>query len=172
MDIPDLKSALRGLRWALTGAAAARLYMPERATVDVDIVVNGSDAAAAREALRAAGYDYRSELGIGGSSWSSPGGVPIDVIELSYPWTDTALEAASRNLDPRDLPVLPLAYLVLMKLEAGRVQDIADITRMLGQADDDAIKAVRRAIADYAPDDADDVESLIALGRMEFDGND
>ena len=172
MDIPDLNTALRGLRWALTGAAAARLYMPERATIDVDIVVNGPDAAAAREALRVAGYDYRSELGIGGSSWSSPGDVPIDVIELSYPWTDSALEAASRNLDSRGLPVLPLAYLVLMKLEAGRVQDIADITRMLGQADDDAIKAVRRAIADYAPEDADDVESLIALGRMEFDGND
>ena len=172
MDIPDLNTALRGLRWALTGAAAARLYMPERATADVDIVVKGSDAATAREALRAAGYGYRSELGIGGSSWSSPGRVPIDVIELAYPWTDMALEAASRNPDPRGLPVLPLAYLVLMKLDAGRVQDIADITRMLGQADDAALGAVRRALADYAPEDADDVESLIALGRMELDDTD
>ena len=169
MDIPDLNTALRGLSWALTGAAAARLYMPERATVDVDIAVNGPDAVAAREALRAAGYDYRSELGIGGSSWSSPGGVPVDVIELSYPWSDAALEAASRNLDSRGLPVLPLAYLVLMKLDAGRVQDIADITRMLGQADDDSLEAVRHAIADHAPEDADDVESLIKLGRMELD---
>ena len=172
MDIPDLGSALRGLRWALTGAAAARLYMPERATVDVDIVVKGSDAGAARDALRAAGYDYRSELSIGGSSWSSPGGVPIDVLELSYPWTDAALEAAARNLDPRGLPVLPLAYLVLMKLDAGRVQDIADITRMLGQADDASLEAVRRALGDYAPEDTDDVESLIALGRMELDDAD
>ena len=91
MDIPDLNTALRGLRWALTGAAAARLYMPERATADVDIVVKGSDAATAREALRAADYGYRSELGIGGSSWSSPGRVPINVIELAYPWTDVGL---------------------------------------------------------------------------------
>ena len=172
MDIPDLKSALRGLRWALTGAAAARLYMPERATVDVDIVVNKSDAAAAREALRAAGYRYRSELSIGGSFWSSPAGVPIDVIEMSYPWTEVALKAASRNLDARGLPVLPLPYLVLMKLDAGRVQDIADITRMLGQTDDDALGAVRRVLADHAPEDAADVESLIALGRMEFDSAD
>ena len=169
MDIPALNTALGELRWALTGAAAARLYMPERATLDVDIVVKGTDAAAARDALRAAGYGYRSELSIGGSSWSSANGVPIDMIELSYPWTDAALEAAAGNLDPRGLPVLPLAYLVLMKLDAGRVQDIADITRMLGQADQAALEAVRRALADFAPEDADDVESLIALGRMELD---
>ena len=173
MDIPDLNTALRGLRWGADGRGGGaplhagashgrRRYRREG--------IGRSHGARSLEEQQ--DYGYRSELGIGGSSWSSPGRVPINVIELAYPWTDVALEAASRNTDPRGLPVLPLAYLVLMKLDAGRVQDIADITRMLGQADDAALGAVRRALADYAPEDADDVESLIALGRMELDDTD
>lgn len=55
-----------------------------------------------------------------------------------------------------------------MKLQAGRVQDLADITRMLGVADEPALAAVRSVVQRYAPDAGEDVESMIVLGRMEL----
>src|SRR3990172_2175292 len=67
MRWPDLSDVLGGLPWAVVGAAATRLYMPERSTRDLDVVVLKKDAAAARRRLRTAGYQYRGELAIGGS---------------------------------------------------------------------------------------------------------
>jgi len=56
-----------------------------------------------------------------------------------------------------------------MKLQAGHVQDPADVTRMLGQASDEALDAVRRLFPQFALDEVEDLDSLIALGRMETD---
>ena len=64
--------------------------------------------------------------------------------------------------------MLPLPYLVLIKLQGGWTQDLADISRMLGLANADAREAVRRLVAREAPEDCDDLESLIRLGRLEF----
>jgi len=55
-----------------------------------------------------------------------------------------------------------------MKLESSRAQDIADLSRMLGAADGPTVDRVRAAVLAYRPDDAEDLESLIALGRLEF----
>jgi hypothetical protein len=91
------------------------------------------------------------------------------VVELTSPWAGEALAEAARNRDAHGQPVLPLPYLVLMKLDAGRAQDIADISRMLGQADERALAAVRRTVEAYQPDAAEDLESLISLGKLEMD---
>ena len=64
--------------------------------------------------------------------------------------------------------MLPLPYLVIMKFQAGRVQDLADITRMLGLASEEALSATRRLFAQYSPSDLEDLESFILLGRMEI----
>ena len=64
--------------------------------------------------------------------------------------------------------MLPLPYFVLMKLQSGRTQDIADVTRMLGLASDADLDAVREVIRQFDPDALDDVESMIVLGRMEM----
>ncbi len=56
-----------------------------------------------------------------------------------------------------------------MKLNAGRVQDLADVTRMLGQADDTMLHEVHAAVQRYMPDAAEDVESMITLGKLEFE---
>lgn len=84
-------------------------------------------------------------------------------------WLDRALQGANLNRDSQGLPVLPLAYLVLMKFEAGRVQDLADVTRMLGQADEEILEAAGQVFCEHLPDDIDDLESLIILGQMEVD---
>ena len=51
---------------------------------------------------------------------------------------------------------------------SGRVQDVADIARMLGQADPAARDGVRAMVGEYAPADVDDLESLIVLGQLEM----
>ncbi len=141
--------------------------MPERATQELDIVVRAEEAEAVRRALSEAGFEYQCELSVGGSSWLSAEGAPVDVVEMAEPWLAGALTEARRNLDPQGFSVLPLRYLVLMKFQSGRVQDLADATRMLGQASEDLLDSVRKLFGQLLPEDMDDLESLIALGQLE-----
>lgn len=166
---PDLTSVLAPLPWAVIGAAATRLYMPERLTRDLDIAVAVEDAETAYRQLSNAGYTLVGDLSIGGTRWQSPGGTPVDVIEGSDPWWPAALNEAQSNRDEQGLPVLPLPYLVLMKFNASRTIDLGDITRMLGLADEAALARVRSVFRLYASDDFEDLERLILLGKLEFD---
>ncbi len=168
MTWPNLTSVLAPIPWAVVGAAATRLYMPERATQDFDVAIRAQDASAAREKLVRARFAYVSELSIGESTWRAPEGQMIDVIEGREEWWNDALQEAQTNRDAQGLPILPLRFLVLMKFQAGRIQDIADITRMLGQADASTLDAVRALFKQYAPADLADLESLITLGKLEF----
>ena len=170
MNWPDLTAILHPLPWAVAGAVATRLYMPERTTHDLDVVVGVADVPEVRRRLIAANFTEEGILTIGGASWRTPDGEVIDVIEGHDQWWAEALAEAQTNKDVQGLPILPLAYLVLMKVRAGRVQDLADVARMLGQADDPAIGRVRAGIARWSPEDTEDVESLITLGRMEAQG--
>lgn len=168
MRWPDPSEALGSIPWAVIGAVATRLYMPERTTTDLDVAISSEDAAEAYRRLEQAGWERRGELAVPGAHWQAPSGDHLDVVELDHPWVPEALEAALGNRDPQGLPILPLPYLVLTKIGAGRVQDLADATRMLGQATADQLDAVRSVIRQYAPADAEDVEALIELGRREL----
>ena len=168
MQFPDPAAILTPLRWAVVGAAAARMYMPERATNDLDILISGRDAEEARAKLGAAGAVYKSNPAIGGSSWTLPDGFPLDVIESRAEWTNEALDQAMVNRGPQGMPILSLPYLVLTKFEASRVQDWADMTRMLGQASEAQLDAVRAVFRQHLPDETEDLESLITLGQLEM----
>lgn len=166
---PNLTPVLAPIPWAVVGAAATRLYMPERVTRDFDIAVAVHDAATARLRLTEAGYTKIGELSIGGARWQQTGERPIDVIEGREPWWNSALIEAQGNRDAQGLPILPLPYLALMKFQASRTIDLGDLTRMLGLADEAALSAVRAVFRLYAPGDLEDLESLILLGRLEMD---
>lgn len=168
----DLTSILSPIPWAVVGAVATRHYMPERMTQDLDVVVAVADSAEVRRRLKTAGFVHQGDLSIGGSSWTAPDGTPVDVVEGAEEWWTEAIEEAQTNPDVQGLPILPLPYLVLMKFRAGRVQDFADVTRMLGQADDGLLAAVRRLFIHYAPDGQEDLDSLIALGKLEMQQED
>ena len=163
---PDLRPILEGIPWVIVGGVATRAYMPERATQDLDILVRHHDGDAVRKRLEAAGYSYVSPLAIPGFLVRSPQGVEVDVILGDYPWLEEAL--AHLRLDPADLPVLDLPYLVVMKLDTSRVQDTADLSRMLGLASEEELARVRAVVARYAPEDTEDLESLIYLGQTEM----
>ena len=163
---PDLRPILEGIPWAIAGGVATRAYMPERGTKDLDILVRRQDGDEVWERLEAAGYRYISRLAVPGFLALSPEGVEVDVILGDYPWLEEAL--AHLRQDPADLPVLDLPYLVIMKLDASRVQDTADLSRMLGLASEEELARVRAVVARYAPDEAEDLESLIYLGQVEM----
>jgi len=162
---PDLRDILQGIDWLAVGAVAARAYMPERATQDLDILVRAAEADRVAARLEAAGYARVAELGIPGAAFAQAGEPEIDVLFGEQPWLEEAL--AGPGSDPAGLPVLALPYLTLMKLAAGRARDIADVATMLGWADETALMAVRDAIDRYSPADAPDLESLIYLGQRE-----
>ena len=167
MTWPDLSTVLAAVPWAVVGDVATRLYMPERLTRDLDIAIWIGDAAEAHRKLVAAGFVIQGDLSIGGVTWQAPDGHLIDMIEGSEPWWPQALAEALTNRDAAGLPILPLSYLIYMKMQASRPQDLGDLARMLGQADDDSLNQVRAFFHHYSPDDLEDLESLIKLGKLE-----
>ena len=168
LKFPDLTPILGTILWCAVGAAATRLYMPERMTDDLDILVHSEDSQDAQERLTNANYVYQGGLSIGGSRWLSPENFPIDLLYGDENWVKAALLEAQTNRDGQGIPILPLPYLVLMKFNASRVQDIADISRMLGQATEPQLASVRAVFKRWLPGNDEDLDSLIALGQLEF----
>jgi hypothetical protein len=168
MNWLDLSPILGPIPFAVVGAVATRHYMPERMTQDLDIAVMGSDSDAVRAKLTEAGFSYIGELSIGGSSWMGPNSIVLDVLEQREDWWRDGISEAQNNRDLQELPIMPMPHLVLMKFCAGRLQDLADISRMLGLADDLSLEAVRDLFKTRAPEGLDDLESLVALGKLEL----
>ncbi len=155
---------LMGLPYLLVGGLATQYYMPARYTVDVDILVLARDQLLIEERLLEGSYQQQGRLSIGDSTWRSPTGDILDLLTHRSQWAEAALQSPNWIAD---VPVIALPYLVLMKLRAGRMQDLADVTRMLGAADEQALEAVRSTIRLYDPAALDDIESMIVLGKLE-----
>jgi hypothetical protein len=162
---PDLRPILKGLDWLVVGGVATRNYMPERMTKDLDILVREKDVEAALTKLQTAGYKQESQLSIPGVVMISPEGVELDVLFGKTRWLEEALQNAVT--DPAGYPTIALPYLILLKMDAQRAQDWADVSRMLGWASDVDLEKVREVFRKYAPDDVEDLESLIFIGKQE-----
>ena len=143
--------------------------MPERMTRDLDILVHHQDGDAALARLKEAGYQVASDLPKPGHTLIAPDRTKINLRLIPYPWIDEAFQREQR--DPAGFPVLALPYLVLMKMETSRPQDLGDLSRMLGLAEENDLEQVRDVVTRYMPDAAEDLESLIYLGRLEMGEN-
>lgn len=117
--------------------------------------------------LQQANSQQLGNLSIGGTTWQLPDDSKLDVIESDEPWVEAAI--SQPQMSPDGLPIIDLPYLVIMKLKASRSQDIADVSRMLGAADEQTLTRVKTAIALYMADALEDLESLIALGKLEYE---
>lgn len=166
--VPDVASILGSIPWVLVGGIALRTYMPERMTLDVDILVHVRDERATRTAFLVAGYQLTGELTIGRFSAQSadPTEPPIDVLVRDDRWLDQAL--AHPQTDPAGYPVLARPYLLLMKLQARRTQDLTDIQRLLARTDITERTAIRTLIEQESPDLVEDFDSLCTLADLEF----
>lgn len=150
----------------IVGGVATALYMPQRLTLDLDLLVAAPDAPALHRELRALNWTHGGASRVGGTTWRDPSGGRLNLLESAEPWARDAVTNPNRS--PAGEPVIALPYLVLLKLAASRAQDLADISRMLGTAADAALDAVRRAVGTYRSEDSADLESLIALGQLEL----
>jgi hypothetical protein len=126
-----------GIRWMLIGALAANRYRATtRLTQDVDLLLAdlGPGLAALERALAEAGWSLRRAL---------PGG---EVLRLRHPelgaadlivaGTDYERVALSRARAERlgsaaEVPVATIEDVIVLKLVAGRAQDLADIEAIL-----------------------------------------
>lgn len=161
VNLPQLRTP-----FVIVGDIATALYMPQRLTLDLDLLVHADDAARLYQELPEAGYSRHGDSTIGGTSWRAPDRSLLDVLESREPWVRRAIALPNRS--PLGDPVIGLPYLVLMKLAASRSQDLADLSRMLGAAHEETLAQVRETIRVYRPDDSADLESLISLGQLEF----
>lgn len=166
---PDLRPILSGVKWAIVGGVATRAYMPERMTKDLDILIRKRDQEEVISRLNGAGYSIASQLSIPGVVMLSPEGVEVDVLFGSQPWLEEALE--NTIADAAGYPTIGMPYLILLKMGAQRAQDWADVTRILGWASDKDLDAVRNVFQRFAPEDMEDLESLIFIGRKERDSS-
>jgi len=162
---PDLREILKDFDWLVVGGVATRAYMPERLTKDLDILVRRRDGDAVIAQLKKSGFETETPLAIPGCLLRSADGVDVDVLFGEAAWLDEALAHPDR--DPAGFPVATLPYLVMMKMEASRGRDLSDLYILLGWADDRALDEVRKAVKRYMPEDMDDLESIIYIGRQE-----
>jgi hypothetical protein len=162
---PDLRQILQGFDWMIISGVATRAYMPERVTKDLDILVREADGPEIIDRLKQAGYKVIGPLAVPGYLLQSPEGVELDVLFGRYCWLNKAFTQI--QTDMAGYPVISLPFLVLLKMAANRGRDVGDLSTMLGWASDDALNQVRAVVARYAPEDCDDLESLIFIGQKE-----
>jgi len=163
--VPNLQPVI-GVPYAITGGVATRLYMQERVSDDLDIIVRPDDEERVSDDLRRSGAVRLRGHPSGGTHWLLPEGAYLDVLTLTASWVDEALAHPRRALDGQ--PVVDLPYLVVMKLLSCWGHDIGDLARLVGDLDDEALAPIRDAVARHAPDAADDLEWLIESGRLEY----
>lgn len=156
---------------AVTGANAANAYMPPRATGDLDLALPVADLTAAGQTLAEAGWEFLGNLqlyeNLRGTAWKT-GDNELDLIGLPGDWGQEAIAVAQGNRLVAGLPTLTLPCVVVMKLISARPQDSADISRMLGSASEETLDAVRAVVRRWRPQDAEELEQMIALGQLEW----
>jgi hypothetical protein len=145
-------------RAALIGGVALTFYGVERYTKDVDFAV--TQRLSARLERDHPDRDPQP-LKVGGVSLASRSGARMDFVDRRVEYArlfEEARQAAQRDgpfarRGEREVPVVPLPYLVAMKLAADRPQDEADLARLLSMDDLDyrfARDVVYRHLGHYA----------------------
>ena len=165
-SVTDLKSILKQAPFVVVGGIATRMYMPERMTLDIDILIKTEDCELVYQDLQNANSKKIGDLSISGSQWQLADNTSLDVLVGEDEWVAEAI--ATPNYAPDGLPIIALPYLILMKLSASRTQDLADISRMLGLAKEQELIKIRQVVKKYLPSAIEDLESLIMLGKLEM----
>ena len=163
---PILQQTLANLPYLLIDGLAVGYYMPIRFTQDADIVILSTQQDAVENHLFSCGYCFMGLLSVGGKSYQSPNGEILDVLVSNNIYITEAMKQPNIV---NGIRVMPMPHLVLMKIMASRVQDLADATRMLGFANENDLQTTRQLVARFLPDAIEDLESMIWLGKLEME---
>lgn len=161
----------------LIGAHAANVYMPPRNTADVDFLVPHHRFQDAENRLAAEGWGRirslmfpNANLGLYGSAWSHPQtNEKLDLISSPQHWVEAAFDSPISRAQ-NGARVLPLSFLILMKLDSARTTDQGDLGRMLGRLDDPMIEKIISEVTKHYgdPQAADDIRQYAEIGRWEY----
>ena len=164
---PSIEVALEvleaaGVTYALAGRLAVWAWVAgdeQEFTKDVAFAVPAEDLPAVEEAARSAGYELL-ELPIGGCAIRD-GSTRVDFIDRRVDFGDlfaaSVRAARGEGGEPasmvettggRELPVVPPAYLIAMKLATGAPRDERDVERLL-EAPDIDYDACRRVVRQF-----------------------
>lgn len=137
----DRAFAAIGVRWYLFGAQAAILYGAARLSADVDVTVALGDRGVTElvEALDAAGFEGRVPEPAAFAETSRvlpvvhrPTRMPADVVLAGAGLEERFLARAEAwTIEDLVVPVASAADLVVMKVLAGRPQDLEDVIAVL-----------------------------------------
>ena len=161
----------------LIGAHAAAAYAPARQTDDIDFIVEHARFAEAEAKLIASGWKKTTSLGfpgtslgLYGSAWQHENGMDLDIMSSPQAWCQEAFDA-SVSRDPNGARVLPLPYLILMKLDSARGVDQGDLTRILGRLNDAEVERVVALVERHYTDRqvAEDIRQYATIGRWEWE---
>lgn len=162
-----------GIPYALAGRVAVWAYVPPREqdfTKDVDFVVPGGGDEAARIA-EGVGLKTRDLMVFGEKMGKVTDGRTADGESVAIDFLDSieyqqlfadAADAAKRETDPRaKCPIVPIDYLIVMKLAAGRNRDDEDIKALLPLIEDEDYEQLHRMVKYYLRNkDAIDLDIL------------
>jgi hypothetical protein len=153
--------------FAVCGGMAVNYYARPRQTDDLDIVILVEDATRWETFFHNQGWSRKGALSSGGWTYTYTNGEAEIVLMAEEHWSERAIREAQNNLYD-NLPIMPLVWLVWMKLNAGRTGDQADVSHMLGTLSDDEFQEIVTILNPWlSPEDREDLESLHALGRWE-----
>ena len=148
----------RNVPHAVIGGMAVSAYSPPRMTKDVDFLVPSS----ALDAIRELGDAKPLADSVDGMT------VPVDDIDVDFIFMPPGMpkEALSDGPSVDGIPVLRPEALVLMKMNAPRAKDHADVIEMIkaGVLDLDKVRAY---IKKHEPDVLEDFESNVMLAEYE-----
>ena len=148
--------------FAVVGGFAVIDHGYRRFTTDVYVLVHVGDLLRAMEVLRAAGFPG-ARTPLGAKLHDEENGVEVDLLGTAFEGDERALARAVRSRAP--LPVIPVVHLILMKLEAGRIRDEADVVELLKAGASAA--AVRGYLRRTWPELVPRFEPLVARARAE-----
>jgi hypothetical protein len=170
----DMESLFGDIPAVVVGGVATRAYSPERKTQDIDFLVDHARYGDAHQRLHDQGWRKIRDLvfsagllGLYGSAWTKDG-QKLDLLATEQAWAQEALE--QHVYDQTGLRVIPLPYLVLMKIDSARGIDQGDLTRMLGRLDEAGVDGVAAVVERHYgdPHGAQDVRQYAMLGALEY----
>lgn len=158
-QLGNLLAPLQGIPHAIIGGHAVVFHGHPRTTQDIDVLVSNDHLEAAAQALQL--QNQRPVNIIGGIAGTLPNGTEIDLVSPSEPWVDAAVASA---VDSPHGKMISKPYLVLLKLRASRgPQDDTDMIQTLKNMTDEEIDVARQAVAQYLPNDTEDLETMIMM---------
>jgi hypothetical protein len=170
-----------GLRWAVIGGLALAVRAEPRQTRDIDVAIAVEDDGEAEAAVRhltERGFRFADEgvfeqtsirrLATVRLHESEAGDAPVPVdLFFASSCVEAELVAAAERLEVLpglSLPVATTAFLIALKVLAGRLQDLADVESLLRSAtagDVDEAKRVLALIRDRGCDRGRDLDAIL-----------